>query len=81
MADIDTAGILLNSSISAESKPAAIGDYDEDGISDLMVKFDRQALLDLLDPGDSVSLTVSGSLTDGMPFEGSETIRIINKSK
>lgn len=63
--------------------PTGIGDYDDDGTSDLMVKFSRQELISVLkdmgvDDGDEVELTVGGELTDGKPFEGSDTIEVIN---
>ena len=33
----------------------------------------------ILEPGDEVELTISGELTDGTPFEGSDTIKVIEK--
>ena len=61
--------------ISAE--PTQIGDYDSDGISDLMVKFSRSEVAKVVSVGD-VKITVSGNLSDGKIFEGSDTIRVIN---
>ncbi len=62
--------------------PTEIGDYDEDDIPDLMVKFDRQVLIDVLNeiivPPVDVELTVGGELTDGTLFAGSDTIRVIS---
>ena len=46
--DIDVSTILLEGVIPAEGQPTAVGDHDGDGISDLMVKFSRAALEDLL---------------------------------
>lgn len=60
--------------------PSEIGDYDDDGILDLMVKFDRQELIPLLEVGDA-ELAVSGELIDGPMFEGADTIRVIDKGK
>ena len=60
--------------------PSEIGDYDDDGITDLMVKFDKQELISLLEVGDE-ELTVSGELMDGRQFEGSYTIKVIEKGK
>ena len=60
--------------------PSGIGDYDDNGIPDLMVKFDGQELIPLLEVGDA-ELTVAGELYDGTPFEGSDTIRVIDKGK
>ncbi len=77
--DIAVASILLNGVVAAEPEPLSIGDYDSDGIADLMVKFDRSAVQDLLEPAYEVELTVSGELGDGTSFEGSDTIRVIDK--
>ncbi len=44
--DIDT---LELEGIPAEDSPTEIGDYDDDGIPDLMVKFDRKALIEHLE--------------------------------
>ncbi|MCK4733338.1 MAG: hypothetical protein KAT65_12865 [Methanophagales archaeon] len=60
--------------------PSGIGDYDDDGIPDLMVKFDSQELIPLLEVGDA-ELTVAGELYDGPPFEGTDTIRVMDKGK
>jgi len=69
--------------------PAAWGKV---GGNKLMVKFDRQMLIDYIwayklyhmqipipQEGVEVDLTVSGELYDGTPFEGSGTIRVINR--
>lgn len=78
VADIDVSTVKLNGEVSAESEPTAIGDYDGDGIADLMVKFDRAAMQGILQVGD-VEITVTGELTDGTLFEGIDTIRVIDK--
>ena len=71
---IDVASIRLNGVVPALTKPTAISDYDKDGIPDLMVKFNRAALKSLLTPGNSV-ITITG-LVAGIPFEGSDTVRV-----
>ncbi|WP_255335417.1 hypothetical protein [Methanosarcina sp. KYL-1] len=38
---IEVLTILLMGAIPAKCPPAKVGDYEADGISDLMVKFDR----------------------------------------
>jgi hypothetical protein len=93
VSDIDVATVFLDGTISADSKLWAIGDYDKDGISDMMVKFDRQAVIDyiwaklyhmIIDPssfpreGVEVELTITGSL-DTESIDGSDTIRVIYK--
>jgi len=73
------------------SAPATVGDYDSNGIPDLMVKFDRATVVeylgtvDTVDDGtgidEDVELTITGELTGGTPFEGSDTVRVIKKGK
>ncbi len=60
--------------------PSEVGDHDDDGILDLMVKFDRQELIPFLEVGDA-ELTIAGELGDGTPFERSDTIRVIRPGK
>jgi len=84
VSDIDASTILLESVIPAELHPTEIGDYDDDGIADLMVKFDRQDVIDYLESmgvedNDEVELIVSGELIDATEFEGTDTIRVIDK--
>ncbi len=44
-----------------------------------MAKFRRQELQEILEPGEDVELTITGQLTDGTRFEGTDTIRIISQ--
>jgi hypothetical protein len=74
-ADIST--ILLNGIIPVEESPTGIGDHDEDGNPDLMVKFDRASVIELLEPGENVLITISGELNDGTAFEGTDMIRVL----
>jgi len=78
-ADIDVSTIKLNGTVPAEEKPAEIGDYDEDDILDLMVKFNRASVEEILEVGDEVEIVITGELT-GTSFEGTDTIRVIDKS-
>jgi cell wall-associated NlpC family hydrolase len=79
--EIDLESIKLNDQIPIEAKPTEIGDYDENGIPDLMVKFDRLAVQNILEVGEEVKVTISGKLIDEKPFEGSNIIRVIDKNK
>ena len=76
---INVSTVMLNDQVQAEMKPTEIGDYDDDSIPDLMVKFDRSAIQEILEVGDEVVITVTGELINGTPFEGSDTIRVIEK--
>ncbi len=77
--DIDVSTIKLNDQVPAESRPTGVGDCDDDGIAELMVKFDRSAVQEILEAGDEVEITVTGELNDDTKFEGSDKIRVINK--
>lgn len=77
---IDVSGIMLNGTVPALAKPTMIGDYDGDGIHDLMVKFDRASVIALFAgktvPGNYV-MEVTGTVA-GIPFKGTVTIRVIS---
>jgi len=80
--NINASSIMLNGTIPVDSSaPKAIGDYDSDGIPDLMVKFDRAAVSGLiLSQGitsGNVVLTITGRLYDGTMLQGSDTIRVM----
>lgn len=88
VADINVSTILLNDTIPVEMHPIRIADKDGDGIPDLMVKFDRAEVISYILANVNmrelikrrfmtVTLTVTGYLDDGTPFEGSDTIGII----
>jgi len=75
--DIDILTVKLNGEISAELHPTEIGDYDTDGIPDLMVKFNRKELIAILSVGEA-ALRITGEV-NGTSFEGSDTIRVIGE--
>ncbi|MCJ7423091.1 hypothetical protein MUP01_02335 [Candidatus Bathyarchaeota archaeon] len=82
VADIDASTVLLNETVAVDfSAPTTVGDYDGDGVPDLMVRFDRAAVSDLILSQDitsgNVVLTIRGRLCDGTIFEGSDTIRVM----
>jgi len=86
--NIDIATILLNNTIAANlTAPTQIGDYDNDGITDLMVKFDRATVMQWLgaidygqDTGKSytIKLTITGTAA-GVKFKGTDTMKILKK--
>jgi parallel beta-helix repeat protein len=78
VAKIDVSSIRLNGTVPALAKPTQVGDYDKDGMPDLMVKFDRAAVGGILTAGEQVEITVTGEVA-GIGFEGSDTIRVISK--
>ena len=88
VSDTNISSILLNQAITVDQNaPTEIGDYDSDGIPDLMIKFDRAevighilAVTDLPPRFKTVKLTITGQLNDETPFQGNCTIRTIYMS-
>ncbi|MBN1457377.1 MAG: hypothetical protein JW912_05960 [Sedimentisphaerales bacterium] len=88
VADIDPATIQITNISGDEitdfpiddSFIPVVGDHDEDEILDLTVKFDRQALVLLIQIGDK-TITIEGDTLSGDHFIGSDTIRVINRGK
>ena len=82
--DIDVSSILLNGTIPVDPEaPTQIGDYDSDGIPDLMIKFSRAEVIALIlshiDPEEKfgkATLTITGTVA-GIQFEGSDTIETV----
>ena len=87
VSDIDVSTVMLNDTIpvslldvpAPEPVPTEIGDYDSDGIPDLMVKFNRTELIAYIYhvlgiKYDNITLIITGNLTDGTMFEGAVTI-------
>jgi len=81
--DINVSSIMLNDTIPANIKPIAIGDYESDTVPDLMVKFDRAKVtsyilgnIDIEEKFTTITLTITGKLYGGTPFQGSDTIKI-----
>lgn len=55
-----------------------IVDHDLDGIKELMVKFDRQAMLAIAEGiGGNVDFTLTGSYIDGATFFGIDSIHVV----
>jgi parallel beta-helix repeat protein len=81
VSNINVSTIMLNNTISMDLEaPIEIGDYDNDTIPDLMVKFDRATVCNfILSKGiryGNVTLVLSGKFYDGTLFEGYDTIRV-----
>jgi len=75
---IDVSSVMLNEVVPALTKPTEVGDYDGDGIPDLMVKFDRAAVQEILQVGEQVEVTITGKAA-GVTFQGADTIRVLDK--
>lgn len=94
---IDISSVFLNGAVSAVTNPKYdfvtdrseyLTDFDFDGISERMVKFDRGEVESILEAGDKVRITFTGSVkysngvSSGMvDFEGSTVIKVIEPDK
>jgi hypothetical protein len=70
--------VFLNDNISPEIKPFNIGDNNDNGIPDLMIKFDRTSVIDIIEPSQFADLTITGELLDGITFKGVGSIELKN---
>ena len=79
--DVEIETVLLNGVIPADRdhKPV-VGDVDGDGVPDLMIKFSRAAVQDILAVGPDAVITVTGMLHDGTLFSGSDTVSVSDHS-
>lgn len=86
-ADIDATTILVNGTIAPVLDPwygfvvnssEYLIDHNYDGALERMVKFDRASVASWIyqsvEMQDKVTLSITGQLTDGTPFEGTDTI-------
>jgi hypothetical protein len=71
--------IIGEGEVPAKLNSAKIGDYDRDGIPDLMVKFNKRAVQALLSVGEYEAKVV-GKVA-GASFEGKDTIHVINSGR
>lgn len=76
-AQVDVATVRFNDSLACEQSPSAVADYDGDGLMELMLKFDRNAVHSLLQPGKAVTVRVSGSFIDGDSFTSLDSVKVL----
>jgi hypothetical protein len=80
VANINVSTVELNNTVPSELSPTAIGDRNDNFVPDLMVKFNRTEVVNLIVSNDvtfsNVTLTVNGQLFDGTYFEGSGIIGV-----
>ena len=75
--EIDIGSVLLQDVISVVPGMFTLGqDEDQDGLRELMVKFDRAAFQAILPQGEYIPVTISGTARN-RPFIGVDTIRTI----
>ncbi|MEK6699725.1 MAG: hypothetical protein AABZ10_11880, partial [Nitrospirota bacterium] len=74
--DVAVSSILLNGQVPASLQPVGMDDCDNDGVAELMVKFDRQAVQEILPEGNQVELTVTGKVA-GLDFMATDPVSVI----
>jgi hypothetical protein len=82
--DINVSSIRLNGTISADLRFRAIAGFGCGGKRVLIVAFDRADVEDYISAAVghgcvTVTLTITGKLKNGRTFQGSDTIRILNR--
>jgi hypothetical protein len=76
-ADVVVSTVLLEHTVPADPDHWGIGDVNENGVEDLMVRFSRSDVEAVLPEGDSVPVTIVGEIEDKAWFTGADTIRTI----
>ena len=71
--EIDMESLLLEDTVSP------VNVKKEENI--IIAEFDNKKLVDILEPGNSVEITLTGKLVDGTPFTGVDTVRVINPKR
>jgi hypothetical protein len=81
--DVDTVTLAALAPVASEALPVCpgapfgLGDHDGNGVSDLMVKFDRQTVGSWFSEDGTATFRVVGNYTDGTLFTGDDsTVRI-----
>jgi hypothetical protein len=75
--DIVIESVSVFGQLFALSRPIGYVDENEDGVTELMVKFDREAFQQLVPEGDEVPVTITGEVRDTVWFTGTDIIRTI----
>jgi hypothetical protein len=87
-ANIDPASLAITAvngvsipPVSANAKWFEIGDFDNDQVPDVSVKFSRQDLAEHLEVGDMTAIQLEGTLTDGQPLIGVRSVGVIDPGR
>lgn len=88
-ADISTSTIKITAINGSSISPISIvlhpipslGDSNSNGITDWIVKFDRQALQTVVPEGNEVQISVEGLFKDSSVFTATDTVKVIKPGK
>jgi hypothetical protein len=72
---LDVASVTLNDTVPALPSPVEFTDENENGIEEIVVRFDRDAVDAILAEGAAVPVTIQGEITDVQWFRGTTTAR------
>jgi DNA-binding beta-propeller fold protein YncE len=72
---LDLGSVRLEGELMPASGLGGPGDFDENGVPDYLLKFNRLELLELFPQGNRLALTVTGEV-DGTPFAATDTIDV-----
>ncbi len=75
VSDIDISTVRLNGVVPAELHPSRTGESNAEGISRLIVRFNRQDVIAALGAGEA-TLSITGEV-NGVAFAGTDTIKLI----
>jgi len=78
--NINISSIRLNDEVAVKKNRLKIGDYDDDGVPDLKIKFKINLIKKSINwDEEKTELKITGQFTDGTFFEGYDTINLKNK--
>lgn len=75
--DIHNVKLVVDGHTAVPVERAEISDYNDNGIPDLTLKFDRQQVTDAIDTG-AVEVALTGSVYNYYYFQDSDTISVLN---
>ncbi len=76
-ADVVVETVLFNGAVAADTKFFELGDFNDNGVTDVSFKFSRGAIEDILPEGEHVEVVITGEIRDTIYFVARDTIRVI----
>ena len=74
---IDIGSVRLNGTVPAAPQFFTVGDWNNNGVPDVAMKFPRGAVEAALTEGNQVPITVTGDIDDTCTFTGTDVVRVI----